>query len=202
MIEAILFDADGVIINRSIYFAQKLEQEYNVPPEIIQEFFSSAWLDIVIGKTDLKEQILPYLDRWNWDGTVDELLKYWFDAENQLDDRLLNAIQILKNHNIACHLATNQEKYRLAYIKNEMGLIHHLDKFYCSCDLGVKKPQTEYFSHIIADLQFSPDQLMFWDDTPKNVAAAQQLGIHAVHYQTYSDFSVQISQQLHITLPT
>ncbi|MGH9856979.1 MAG: HAD-IA family hydrolase [Acidobacteriota bacterium] len=47
---------------------------------------------------------------------------------------------------------------------------------YASCDLGVRKPSTAYFAHILGDHDLSHDALVLIDDTEANAAAVTELG--------------------------
>ena len=115
-IKAILFDADGVIIlpNR---FAVYLEHELHLTRIATQDFFSGAFSECLVGRADLKQTITPFLQRWGWTASVDKFLERWFDEENVVDQRMIQVIAELRHQGFVCGLATNQEKYRLEYIK-------------------------------------------------------------------------------------
>ena len=47
-----------------------------------------------------------------------------------------------------------------------------------SGELHMVKPSTEFFCHMLEKHCLTPDETLFIDDSPQNVAAAQSLGIH------------------------
>ncbi len=145
MIKAVLFDADGVIINKPKLFSQYLMEEYNVPADSILSFFQNEFQSSIVNQADLKIIVAPYLKKWNWPKSVDELLDYWFKKEHYVDQRIVDLVAFLKTKDIQCIATSNQEKYRSSYIKNEMGFNNFLDAVYTSSDLGVKKPQMEFW---------------------------------------------------------
>jgi FMN phosphatase YigB (HAD superfamily) len=49
-------------------------------------------------------------------------------------------------------------------------------------ELGLAKPSTAFFEHIATDLELAPDQMLFLDDQPRNVAGARSAGLHAEHW--------------------
>jgi putative hydrolase of the HAD superfamily len=54
-----------------------------------------------------------------------------------------------------------------------------------SHEVGLAKPDPRAYALLCAELQVAPDELVFLDDRPENVAAARRLGIHAVlHHST------------------
>jgi len=60
MIKAILFDADGVLINGEM-FSNVLDRDYGIPSDKTLPFFSGIFREAVSGKADLKEIITPHL---------------------------------------------------------------------------------------------------------------------------------------------
>lgn len=54
------------------------------------------------------------------------------------------------------------------------------DRLYLSQDIGLRKPEAAIYQHVLAQEHAMPQQAVFFDDNPDNIAAAQALGIHAV----------------------
>jgi putative hydrolase of the HAD superfamily len=48
---------------------------------------------------------------------------------------------------------------------------------YVSGELGLLKPDPEIYRHVLADLDITPDEAIFVDDRPDNVAGAESIGI-------------------------
>ena len=176
-----MFDADGVVI-QSEMFSHKFAEEFKVNISELDNFFTTDFQDCVIGKSDLKIVIEPWLEKWNWSKSVDEFLLYWFKSEHHVNAELIDTIHELRENRIQCILATNQEKYRLEYMKKEMGFEKIFDKIYSSSFIGFKKPDVQFYNYILADLNESPSNLIFYDDSPKNVESALSIGIEAYLY--------------------
>ena len=177
-----LFDVDGVLV-QSEYFTVKYSQEFGVDLGAFEEFFENQFLECLIGKSDLKVEKNPWLKKWKWHASVEEFLNYWFEAENKINFHILGQIKILKENKLPLYLATNQEKYRVQYLNETMGLNTLFNKTFYSGDIGVVKPNSEFFSHIINDLQVSPSNIYFYDDILNNVQSAVNMGIKAIHYK-------------------
>ena len=64
-------------------------------------------------------------------------------------------------------------------IKHDMGFGSRFDRCYASHKTGLLKPSAEAFRQVIFDLSCEPDEILFFDDTWNNVAAARALGIRA-----------------------
>ncbi len=190
MIKVILFDVDGVILfPLTKYFSVRLSELLGLPIEKILPFFDGPYKACMMGKLDLKEALAPYLAAWNWTGTMDELLEFWFEAEADVDKELIACIDTLREQGVVCLIATNQEKYRAEYMFQKIGFNKSFDKLYAAGNLGVAKPDHAFFQTIVDDLKgVAKEEILFWDDQLKNVESAREYGIHAEQYTTLPDF--------------
>ena len=186
-IKAILFDADGVVILPNP-FADYLEQELHVPPDMTRVFFGGEFIKCLLGRADLKETIEPFLPQWGWHDSVDAFLKLWFDVENTVDSRMLNVIHALRGRGIICGLATNQEKYRIGYMKETMGFSEIFDAIFDSAAIAALKHDPIYYNRVTARLSLRPDEILFWDDNHRNVEQARQHGWNAEQFVSFESF--------------
>jgi putative hydrolase of the HAD superfamily len=125
---------------------------------------------------------------------LDEFVQLWFEAEQEVDARLLAAIAQARAHDIRCYLATNQERYRVEYMREQMGFDTHFDGIYSPAQLGIKKPEAAFFEAITADLGVPAGRVMFWDDSQANVDAARAHGWQAELYRGYDSFYEEFRQ--------
>jgi putative hydrolase of the HAD superfamily len=196
-IKAIVFDADGVVINSPDYFSVQYQKEFGATDDMMQPFFKGRFKECVVGKADLIEELKPLLRDWKWSGTPEELLKYWFKAEHYIDERIVKEIEVLRSKRIKCYLGTAQEKYRTAYIREEMGFAEIFDKVYTSCEIGHTKPDQEFFEYVFSDLNkdevIRSEEIMFWDDKMSNIDAARDMGWEAHLYTDFDKFHKVVS---------
>lgn len=76
----------------------------------------------------------------------------------------------------------------------EMGLRELFDYQCASHLLGHFKPDRAVFDHVVATLGCAPSTILFLDDQPLNVAAAQALGFQAVCVQGIHDVERVLTQ--------
>lgn len=184
----LVFDADGVVIDPPHRFMHYQEQVLGIPRKLSSEFFRGVFLDCLVGKADLKDAIAPFLPRWGWRGSVDDFLRRWFDEENQINHKLVQFIQELRSQGYYCAIATNQEKYRLRYMREEMGFAGFFDAVFGSADVGEVKPNAGFYREVTDRLGAEPSRILFWDDSEANVDGARAFGWRAEHYTGMEGF--------------
>jgi putative hydrolase of the HAD superfamily len=185
-IKAVLFDADGVLITPPKLFSEVYAGSIGVDPASFLPFFKGVFLDALEGKADLKELISAHPEIWHWQGDPTELLQRWFDAENQVDPDLLKVVKALKSRGILVALATDQEKYRAAYLRETMfpGV---MDDVFVACEFGYRKENPKYFEKVLEVLSAKgvsdPATVLYLDDSAKNIMSARNVGINAHLYE-------------------
>lgn len=195
MIKLILFDCDGPIIKREKYFSQRLEQETGVAVDTKNEasFFRGDFLSCETGKADLKEILPKWLPVWKWQGTVNELLKYWFEGEAFVDPKMKDYILALRENGVKCFLSTNNEKYRTEYLWHTVGLKNFLDGLYSSCYLGFMKPNLDFWQEVYKTLpNVAKNEVFVIDDKMLAVESARAFGFNAELYKGFEDFKQMV----------
>jgi putative hydrolase of the HAD superfamily len=187
-IQAVCFDADGVIVNPQLQFARHLDQQHGISPQMTRGFFSSVFNDCLVGKASLRAMLPAYLAEWGWESSLEDFIQTWLQTEHIVDERLKSAIQDLRQQGITCCLATSQEHNRAAYMKTEMGFQDLFDQLFFSCEIGSQKPAPAFYAHIEKTLALETEALLFWDDSLKNVAAARARGWQAEQYTGFEVF--------------
>lgn len=194
MIKVIIFDADGVLVHSKRRFSTTLAEKHGISLKSTLPFFNGPFQECLVGNSDLKEIILPYLDKWGWDKGVDTLLDYWFSLESQTDKLLIKYIKELRQKGVICLLATNNEKYRFKYMMSKMGLQKVFDKTYASAHLGHKKPNQSFFLKIYKELgKIDKKEILFVDDSIENIKGAKKFGINTEFYTTFDNLKKKIS---------
>lgn len=179
----LLLDADGVVLKKGEYFSEKYAREYNVPIDDVVAFFKGPFISCQKGEADLKEVILPYLDRWGWQESVDDFLNYWFASDVVLNKELEKTALEFKAKGVRIYLASNNEKYRAQAIKNVLIPLNYLDGFYFSSDMKVRKEDPSFFRYILNELAVDSSEVAFVDNDQKNVDSALSVGILASLYR-------------------
>jgi putative hydrolase of the HAD superfamily len=182
----VILDADGVINDGTLL---SLEKDFGITSDVMARFFRETFPACLVGKADMRAELAPYLAEWGWKGTIDELLHYWFSQGHKIHERVKDAVQRLRAAGVPVHLATNQEKLRVEYMRQEMGYGALFTALHPSCELGCVKPSQEFFAALHGRI-YEPDKtkVLFWDDMEKNVLGAREYGFVAHRFTDEDSF--------------
>lgn len=188
-IRAVLYDIDGVLVPEGeLYFSERYSRDHDISVEKLAPFFLDEFIDCLVGKKDIKEELTRHLRGWGWMGSVDELLSYWFEAERRTDKRLLAHIGELRARGVKCFIASHQERNRAEFLLDQVGLRGSFDGAYFSCYVGRLKDEPEFYERVFETAGFEPRETMFWDDNLQNVATASEFGLISRHYRDYDGY--------------
>mgnify|MGYP000084107324 CR=1 FL=1 len=193
MKEILLLDADGVVFPGGKYFSLRYSEDFGVPIEKIIPFFKNEFRECQLGTKDLKETLEKYLVDWQWKGSVDELLQYWFEDRSVPDVDIMKIVQCVQNKGAQCYLTTDQEEYRAGYLWKTLGLSNNFDGSFFSCHLGARKKDPLFWEKVLTSLgNPDPSTVTFWDDEEENVATAKAAGIDAHFFTNFEDFKQSV----------
>ncbi|AFZ66609.1 HAD-IA family hydrolase [Deinococcus peraridilitoris] len=181
--KVLLLDVDGVLVHPSGLFSQDLARTYRVPVWSLNFFFRVVFPRCLVGKADLRRVLPPFL-LWRFPNGVDDFLRAWFEYERHTDHDLVQHVAALRERGWQVYLATNQERYRVAYLLHDMKFEAFVDGEFSSATIGVRKPDAAYFERVTRTLGMNAHDVVFWDDRAENVEAARQAGWTAYHYRT------------------
>ena len=188
---AFVFDADGVAIDQA-GFANELSAEYGISREETREFFVGPFKQCLTGNASLSDLLAPFLDQWQWPGTMQAFIDLWMESDNRPNMQVLRHVQDLRAGGTNCYLASNQERVRAEYIRNRMGFESKFDGLFFSCDLGHAKPDRQFFDLIAAEIDCEPRDIHFWDDADSYIRAARLAGWNAFLYENIESLQVDL----------
>ena len=108
----------------------------------------------------------------------------------------LHDLKILKGkyHNIKLVVATNHLSFVHDYILKTFRNV--FDKIYISANINAIKPNKEFYSYILADLDITPQEMLFLDDSEKNIIGAKKCNIQTIHITKDTDIVKEIENYL------
>jgi putative hydrolase of the HAD superfamily len=191
MIKAIVFDLDGMVCLTKEMFSDRYAREHDIDVNVMVSFFKNQLGECQLGRLDLKQELEKVLGEWQWAGSVDELLDYWF-ADSEVNEAMMGLVRTLQAKGVKCGLCTNNEKYRIEYLKNKFGLAEKFDFFVSSYEVELKKPDPGIYQLVAKETGLKPDEIMICDDKEKNVDLISELGFVPYVYENIESFKEKL----------
>ncbi|MBI5821800.1 MAG: HAD family phosphatase [Verrucomicrobia bacterium] len=108
----------------------------------------------------------------------DAFLRQFVSWDRGPMDGALSLLDALKPRFLLACLSNNNELH-WSRLCDETTLPGKFHRCYLSQEIGLMKPDPASFSYVIRDLETAPEHILFFDDNPECVEAAQRLGLHA-----------------------
>lgn len=201
MIRNIIFDLGGVVITIDQPQAIRRFEEIGLKD-------AAKWLDpytqqgifgeLEAGRIDAEEFRLKLSEVVGRELTHDECLYGWQGYAGDVPMRNLNALLRLRQQGYRVILLSNTNPYMMEWARsNDFSgdghpLDYYFDRMYLSYEMKIMKPAPEIFSRVLMSEQILPEEALFVDDGPRNVAAASQLGISTFCPENGKDWTGEI----------
>ncbi|WP_068256443.1 HAD family hydrolase [Janibacter corallicola] len=185
-VRVLLWDCDGVLQHGRFDWRRRLDAR--VRPGFARRVFE-AELPALRGERSLRDvlsQLLEEERREHGDPgvTLEDLLDLW--EQFDVDPEAVDLLREVRAGGIRCLFATNQQDYRVEFMRRVGTYLDLVDGAYWSSRMGAMKPDRAFFEHIVADLGLPAHEIGFVDDVPANVEAARAVGIRAVRHDPMS----------------
>lgn len=152
--------------------------------------FNKVMRPLDLGKTTVDEF---YQSLHELTGHTKESIRADFAETILLDDRMLPYIKALgKSYKIG--LLSNAGVEEIRPLIDRHGYHEFFDHIVISAEVGLMKPDSEVFKHILEKLDCQPTEAIFIDDNPVNVEAAKKLGITGIVFRDFSSFKKEIEE--------
>jgi putative hydrolase of the HAD superfamily len=179
MVRAVLVDADGVLQVNADDWMDRLRAF--APPGQAGDFVADlfeAEQPALRGERSFVDVVADVCARWGLAGREDELVDHWRHALVQPD--VVRLVRGLRGAGLGCHLATNQNDVRAAYLLDELGYAELFDSTFCSCDLGTTKDDPAFLRAVADRVDLPLAELLLVDDSEDHVETARRAGARGV----------------------
>jgi putative hydrolase of the HAD superfamily len=177
----VLLDADGVIQHIPGGWFAAIEPYLG---ERSREFLHRTWQDelpMLAGQGDYLPVLAATLAEYGVTVPVgDVYADVWHRIE--VVGESVELVHALRRNGYGVHLATNQEQYRAAYMRDVLDYDALFDVSCYSCDLGVAKPAPAFFAEAARRVGADPSAILFIDDSARNVDGARTAGLAAAQW--------------------
>ena len=205
MIKTIIFDMGGVIITLDNEEAGKrfvelgLENFNELMNPYKQNGINGDLEEGKLSEEEYRNEMSRMLGRVV---TFDELRHCWLGYVKEVPASKLQILRDLKKRGYRVVLLSNTNPYMSSFTDSEefSGDGHpigdYFDAMYRSYEVKYMKPDESFFRYVLSEERILPEEALFVDDGPRNVAAASELGIHTFCPQNGADWTKEIYEYL------
>jgi len=184
-IQAVIFDYGGVLMRTVNPLPRReLEQRLGLPPGGASEavFESPRWDDAQVGLISSAEFWADVGQRLGLDDENLAEFRQTFWSGDQLDEELVALIRHLRDEGYRTVLLSNGPSDASQHLEQQ-GITDVFDVTVISGCEGLIKPDPAIFELALARVGVVAEEAVFVDDFRVNVAAARQLGLHAIRFR-------------------
>jgi len=181
MIQALLFDLDGTLVNNDPIHYQAWREvltPYNV--EIDEDFYKKR----ISGRLnpDIVKDLLPQLSPIQAEAFIEEKEARYRNAATTIQplEGLHSILEWAKARNIKLALVTNAPRKNTQFMLKVLGLESTFSVVVLGEDVEVAKPDPIPYQVAIAQLEVSPETAIAFEDSPSGIRSAVGAGIFTV----------------------
>jgi len=202
-IEVILFDLGNVILpfnhyqiaEKLSYFSQR--KEFQDPQRIFSylfDFEKGAVNGYEVGKVSSIQFFKSLKEYLHLSLSFEDFIPIWNDIFTE-DQEVSEIIRSLKGKK-RLGLISNTNSLHFDYILSKFSVIHILDKWILSHEVGFKKPDVHIFQKAMEWASVEPRKTLLIDDMKKHVEVAVSLGMQGIHFIS----AQKLKEELYIKL--
>lgn len=196
MIKNIIFDFGGVLVDWNphhlydTYFGDKDSADW-----FLSNICTMDWnMQMDAGKPfeqGVAEKIAQYPQ---WEKEIRLYWEHWIDMMGDTIPNMYDWILQLKQRGYAIYGLTNWSTETFIQVKDKYSIFQLMDGIVMSGEERVTKPDAKIYHILLNRYQLAPEECVFFDDNLNNVIAAQNIGIHAVQFQSTEQAKRELSK--------
>lgn len=200
-IKAVVFDLGGVFLENGCQGAvEKYSKKAGLNKDKIAKVYDEEFCSLERGEINEKkywENVEKSLSKQGIYINTKILRKITLDGFKLKTD-VVQLVRELKSKGYKTAMLTNNvREWMLMFIK-KFKLDEYFDVIVNSADLGIRKPEPGIYEEIMQNLSVKEDQLIFVDDTEKNIEGARLLGIKSFLFSDFRRFKSQLKAYIDI----
>lgn len=205
MIRCILFDLGGVVITIDQDQAVKRFKEIGLKDaekRLDPYTQSGIFGDLEAGAISAEQFRVELSKLVGRELTFQECRYAWTGYCKEVPQRNLETLLKLREQGYRIVLLSNTNPYMMDWaLSNDFdddghSLKYYFDELYMSFQVKLMKPNDLFYRHVLRKEKLFPQECLFVDDGPRNVAAASQMGIQTYCPKNGADWTKEIYEYL------
>ena len=183
----IIFDVGGVVCSNTSV-VDHLSSYLNLSRKQFLDFaYQSGLHKLHEGKVCVKDFWEKFSELYG--KTIEEDLWAKFFKPDLIVETVEIILELKKKHRIVAGTNTIESHYKIHTARNDY---RFFDSIYASHIIGISKPDTRFFNHILEKEKVKPEDTVFIDDTSENVESAAKLGIKSILFTSAQELRRQL----------
>lgn len=183
MIEAAIFDMDGVIVdNRDAHLDAFVEfaKRYNTPldPSDLLPLFGSTnevIMNKLFGRSDFTAKQIEDLSQ-----EKETIYRELYDPIMQPAEGLVDLLKSLKASGLKVAVGSSAPQVNVDFVLNRCGIAHYFDVTACGSEITHSKPDPEVYLLAASKLGIDPSRCVVFEDAHVGIEAARRAGMNVV----------------------
>ena len=186
MIRAVIFDLGGVLMRTEDHsprqrLAERLNLGYAALSSLV--FDSETSIQATLGKITAQVHWEAVRQALNLPPEEFPSVPEYFWGGDRLDLSLVEYLRSLRPRYRTALLSNAWDDLR-TYLVNRWKIADAFDELIISAEVGLAKPDARIYQLALERLEVAPEEAIFVDDFPANVAGAQAAGLQAIQFRT------------------
>lgn len=200
MKRALIFDFGGVLMKTADYSPRhRWDDRLGLPHGSVERAVHNdqSWVQTQTGVISPEAYWRDVQGRLHLSDEDVRQLAVDFYTGDALDMVLVELIRRYRSDGHPVALLSNDSLELLPKLEH-LGITELFDPLVVSAQIGVMKPASAAYQAVLDRLKLPPEAAIFVDDRPENVAGAQEVGIHALHYVAGMSLADRLSPLLRV----
>jgi len=184
-IQGLIFDYGGVLLDMRFEFTRELERRHGLRERALAEtlYTTETWrkLEVGVGDREVWLQEAHSLLESEAGRPLPPLHVEWRNEQRLIDENIALIERLRPPYRTA--VLSNADNTLMHRICNVHRIDHLFDDIICSADVGMAKPDRRIYQLAAERLGLPPSACVFIDDAERNVEAARDAGMHALHFR-------------------
>ena len=194
MVNWILFDQAGV--QNTLVFTHKENYTINqkrFPAKILQKiFYTEDFTKYSVGKLSEKELIGNFIKSENLELRIDEFVELFKQGTVPIKGMYKLIDDLSRKYNLAALI--NEGAEWAEYKFQVTGLRSKFAYRIISGEIGLKKPDHEFYEYALKKINVKPQDCIFIDDAKKNCIAAEELEIKSIDFKDVEQLKQELNR--------
>lgn len=194
-IKTVLFDLGNVLVDFSHErMCSQLANVFNVETELIRSHLFESGLSHKFERGELSEEEFQedLEGKLNCQCTLTALQQAAGDIFTKRPE-MEEFVTLLKNQGFRLVLLSNTCVTHINWIQQHFTILQHFDDLVLSYEVGRCKPEEGIYRVALEKIHCLPEECLYTDDIPENIASGQRFGLQAILFQSPTQFIHDLS---------